>query len=97
MIRRLAYAALLLGLAICLAPAGGMIWASWFAARHGCTLHEGFQNPCVVDGTDWGGTLYTAFVGGWLMLVTLPAAALLMLILLVMAVRDLRRHCRRKG
>jgi hypothetical protein len=37
-------------LVICLAPAVSMFWASWFAERHDCILHEGYSNPCLVNG-----------------------------------------------
>lgn len=93
--RRRPYLWLTLGIALCLAPVGGVIWSSWFAKRHGCTLHEGFANPCIVDGTDWGETLYTAFVSGWFMLVTLPVAGLLALALAGLVIRDIWRRLRR--
>jgi hypothetical protein len=54
---------LLLGIiAACLAPA---LMAMWTASSHGCTLHEGFANPCVVDGKDIGQDLYGSFVSAW--------------------------------
>ena len=90
---------LILVLLASLTPLFAVIWASWFAARHGCTLHEGFTNPCVVHGHDWGETLYTAFVSGWFMLITLPVAALAALGLAGIAVLTVIRHIRgrRKG
>ncbi len=82
-----------------LSPLFAVIWASSFAARHGCDLHEGFANPCIIDGKDWGETLYTAFVSGWFMLITLPVAALAAVGLAVLAVAAVIRHIRerRKG
>ncbi len=85
---------LTLVLLVSLTPVVAVIWASRFAARHGCDLHEGFVNPCVVNGTDWGQTLYTAFVSGWFMLVTLPVAALAALGLAGIAVAAVIRHTR---
>lgn len=78
-----------LGLALIgigLLPVISVWWASSFAKAHGCTLHEGNATPCIVDGVDHGDTLYTAFVAGWLMLVSLPVALLGMVLLAVLLV-----------
>lgn len=84
-------------LVICLAPAVSMFWASWFAERHDCILHEGYSNPCIVNGKDWGDTLYTAFVMGWLMMLTLPLAATIALFFALKAAFNLiRRVIRRR-
>lgn len=61
---------------ICLLPLAGVLWSSWFASTHGCTLNEAGSHPCVVNGKDYGDTLAAAFVSGWFMLITLPVAAL---------------------
>jgi hypothetical protein len=92
---RALYAVLVLGIAICAAPLLSVIWAEAFARRHGCTLHEGFTNPCVVNGHDWGDTLYTAFVAGWLMLLTLPVGAALLLVLIITGGLHMWRRRRR--
>ena len=58
--------------------------AGTIASANGCTLHEGFRNPCVIGGTDVGGTLYTMAVMGWFMIATIPlglAAAVLWTVL----------------
>ncbi|MCP3971932.1 MAG: hypothetical protein GY717_16735 [Rhodobacteraceae bacterium] len=94
--RRLLYIFLILVLAVCAAPVIMVFWAGWFAERHGCTLHEGFSNPCLVNGQDWGETLYTAFVMGWLMLVTVPVGAIAALALLATVIIDLLRKTRRR-
>ena len=60
--------------------------SGWFASSHGCTLHEGFVNPCVVDGTDYGETLYQLGMMGWLMLFTLPLAAALICLWVVIEI-----------
>ena len=95
--KRWPYVVLLAIFAICLTPVAAVAWASAFARRHGCTLHEGFTNPCIVDGQDWGETLYTAFASGWFMLATLPVAALCLLAMLVLGVIDVIRARRRRG
>ncbi|GEM83780.1 hypothetical protein [Meiothermus hypogaeus] len=46
--------------------------AGAFANANGCTLHEGNVHPCVVGGRDYGETLYTMVVLGWMSLVTMP-------------------------
>ena len=62
---------------LCLAPAFAVIAATSIAAMYGCTLHEGFANPCIVFGHDIGGPLASLFVMGWLMLATLPVLGFL--------------------
>ena len=86
-----------LGLALIgigLLPVGSVWWASSFAKAHGCILHEGNATPCIVDGVDYGDTLYTAFVAGWLMLASLPVAllglALLAVALVLWIIRKVR-------
>ncbi|MEM8982169.1 MAG: hypothetical protein AAGC71_04030 [Pseudomonadota bacterium] len=60
----------IVGLAIL--PLGSVLLASAIASYGDCQLHEGGVNPCVVFGSDVGGTLYSMFVMGWLGLLTLP-------------------------
>ncbi|MEH7828461.1 hypothetical protein [Gemmobacter denitrificans] len=95
--RKWVYGILILGLILCFSPLLAVIWAVNFAARHGCDLHEGGINPCLVDGADWGETLYTAFVSGWFMLLTLPVAGILGIVLLAFALYDLIRTLRARG
>jgi len=76
-------------IAVCLYPAYLVLWSSNFAETHGCVLHEGFENPCIVDGVDYGPELYNAFVSGWFLLVSLPVAALCLLVMVIIAVRDI--------
>ena len=79
-------------IALCLTPVFAVLWSSWFAERHGCVLNEAGAHPCVVNGTDWGGTLGAAFVSGWFGLITLPlGAALLAALILVTLARAIRR------
>mgnify|MGYP006953970278 CR=1 FL=1 len=71
---------IVLALLICLAPLISIAVAGWIARSHGCTLHEGFVNPCVINGKDYGETLYQMGVMGWLMLASIPIAAGLILL-----------------
>ncbi len=59
-------------------PLIGALIAGGIASANGCTLHEGFENPCVVWGTDIGGALYPWAVAPWLLMVTVPGAAILL-------------------
>ena len=53
-------------------PIASVAAAGTIAGWNGCTLHEGYANPCVVGGWDLGGTLYTMSVLGWFMIATIP-------------------------
>ena len=53
-------------------PIASVAIAGTIAAWNGCTLHEGFVNPCVVGGRDIGETLYAMGVMGWFMIATIP-------------------------
>lgn len=64
--------AMILVLLFCLTPAISVISSSLIADAYDCPLHEGFANPCVINGADWGETLAGMFVAGWFMLMTLP-------------------------
>ena len=57
-------------------PVACVLVASTIASWNGCTLHEGYQNTCLVRGRNIGGLLYQLGVLGWFMLATLPAGAL---------------------
>lgn len=74
---------MLLGIAASFTPLAATMLASAIAAGHGCMLHEGFVNPCVIGGVDRGATLTAMFVSGWYMLFTLPAGVTLLLLWLV--------------
>lgn len=81
----------------CLAPLGAVMAASAIAEQAGCRLDEGSVHSCMISGTDWGDALYTAFVSGWFMLVTLPVAALAALVLLVLVLIDALRRFRARS
>lgn len=53
-------------------PIASVLIATTIASWYGCTLHEGFVNPCIVNGRDIGQTLYGMGVMGWFMLATIP-------------------------
>lgn len=50
------------------------IGAGLVAKRWGCVLHEGYENPCVRGGKDYGPLLYKLGVMGWAVLLTGPVA-----------------------
>ena len=77
---------LLLGLivAFALTPVGSVIIAGVVANANGCSLDEGSPHPCVIAGHDYGQTLYTMGVLGWLMLLTLPAGGVARFLWLVL-------------
>lgn len=89
------FALALAALGIGLLPVLSVTIAAIIADMAGCTLHEGNVNPCVIGGIDLGGILYTMGILGWLMLVSLPIAALGALGLAVLAVIALVRRLRR--
>ena len=71
--------------------------AGYIAQANGCTLHEGFVNPCIINGEDWGQDLYTFGVLGWLSLATIPialgvAAIYLLIVIIVAIVQATRRR-----
>jgi hypothetical protein len=89
MIRKFIYILLIGGIALCASPILAVLWATNFANRHGCELHEGFVNTCVVNGADWGGTLYQAVVSGWLLMLTIPIGVILLVVLILFAFGNL--------
>jgi hypothetical protein len=89
---RLASILLVLLILVCLLPLAAAFGSGWIAAAHGCVLHEGHANPCLIDGRDWGEALYAGFVSGWFMLVTLPLAALALVALIGLALTALARR-----
>lgn len=86
--------AFLFALLACVAPLLSTAVAAGIAKFKGCTLHEGFVNPCVVAGVDIGEALYTMGVMGWLMLFTLPFGILLLLAWIAVEIVHLMRRRR---
>lgn len=72
------------------AAAGALTLANAF----GCTIHEGFANPCLVAGTDWGEAAYTlGLLAAWGPLIFAPVVmGAAMLWALFAAVRALLRR-----
>ena len=62
--------------------------SSSIATLGGCTLHEGYTNPCVFLGIDFGGLLYAFFVSGWFGLVTIPIGLFGVLFSLVWVIKN---------
>jgi hypothetical protein len=76
-------------------PLIGLLIALAFGAGLGCAINEGSVTPCIVAGADLGPTLYTLFVGGWLMMVTMPFG--LVGICLTLVALGMRASARRRG
>ncbi len=66
--------------------------AGSIAAWNDCTLHEGFKTPCIVNGSDIGGTLYAMGVMGWFMIATIPFGAIALVVWTMIWVLMLRRN-----
>ncbi|WP_147106393.1 hypothetical protein [Tateyamaria sp. syn59] len=94
--RRAPYSVLIILLVICALPILSVAVSSWLADAHGCTLHEGFSNPCVIWGKDRGETLSGMFVMGWFMLITVPVGAAILLVLVIQICVDLWTRARRR-
>ena len=94
--KRFSYIILWIVVVVCSLPVLGVIWSSWFADKHGCTLNEANYNPCIVNGTDWGHTLGAAFISGWLALITIPVGLVALFVILAMAITTAIRK-RRAG
>jgi hypothetical protein len=71
---------------VCMLPLVGVLVTSVVANSLGCRVDEGSVHPCYLLGVSIGGALYTLGVMGWLMLVTLPMAAFLLLAWIVVEV-----------
>ena len=73
-------------LAFTIAPIISVIVAGSIAEAHGCALDEGSIHSCLVNGEDWGSTLYTLGVLGWFMLATLPLGGGALLVWLIVLI-----------
>lgn len=56
------------------APIISVAIAGSVANANGCDLDEGSIHPCLINGVDYGETLYSMGVMGWFMLATIPIA-----------------------
>lgn len=77
---------LFLILAVSAAPIGSVIACSAIANAYGCQVDEGSVHPCVIGGQDRGELLYTMFVSGWFMLLTIPVGALAFVVWLIVLI-----------
>ncbi|AVX02818.1 hypothetical protein [Maritalea myrionectae] len=76
--------------------------AGMVAEANGCTLHEGYVNPCVIWGADRGDTLYEMGMMFWFSYFTLPFAAAAFFVWLIVfflhvVLRILRRVVKRNA
>ena len=92
---RVAYAVLGALLLLCLLPVLVAVAAILLARAAGCIPDGGAFATCRIFGVDWAEALTTSLTLHWLGLVTLPFAALLAVLLLLIALVDLLRRLRR--
>ena len=85
-------------LLVAFSPLISVAIAGSIADANGCVLHEGYVNPCIVNGQDMGETLYAMGVMGWLMLATIPLGliAVVAYLLIVLVVWLIRRSSRKE-
>ncbi len=95
--KRAAYIILAIILFLCLLPVFSVLLAGTAASLAGCDLDEGSIHACIIAGVDWGETLYTLAMAGWLGLMTLPFAALAALLISLLALFDLIRYLWRRS
>ena len=62
---------------ICLGPWILVATAAEVASANGCQLDEGSVHSCVINGKDYGDTLYGMGLMGWIGIATLPLSLIL--------------------
>jgi hypothetical protein len=77
------------------APIGSVIACAVIANAYGCKVDEGSVHPCIINGQDYGHTLYTLGVMGWLMLVTIPAGVFAFVIWVIVLILHRERWRKR--
>lgn len=92
---RVAYAVLGVLLLLCLLPVLVAVAAILIARAAGCIPEGTVFATCRILGIDWAEALTTSITLHWLGLVTLPIAALLAALLLLLGLFDLLRRLRR--
>mgnify|MGYP006893413831 CR=1 FL=1 len=97
MIRRLMIWALVLIVLFGAAPLLSALTASAIANGLGCALDEGSVHRCMLLGLDIGGVLYTMFVLIWFGMMTIPFAAVALLVWLAAAIILVVLHRRRRA
>ncbi|MEQ9233443.1 hypothetical protein [Coleofasciculus sp. E2-BRE-01] len=78
-----------------ISPILSVLIASLIADRFGCRLHEGFANPCIINGKDYGETLTSMFIAGWYIFLSIPIGMVLLILYPVSIV--LIKAMKRKG
>lgn len=86
MARKLPWIALALILLLWIAPVLVALAAGGVASVLGCELNEGAAHPCMLFGSDIGGTLYTLGVLGWLTIIGIPFLAIALIVWVVVVV-----------
>jgi TRAP-type C4-dicarboxylate transport system permease small subunit len=71
---------------ICLGPWILVATAAEVASANGCQLDEGSVHPCVINGKDYGDTLYGMGLMGWIGIATLPLALILLGVYLLLVI-----------
>jgi hypothetical protein len=99
MLKRLMTWALALILLLGALPLVSMLLALLFGSAFDCGINEGFVQPCVVFGHDFGGLLYPMALAGWFAMFTIPLAGLALIVWLIVLVVLLfiRRYRRADG
>jgi len=82
---------------VALLPLFSVLFAGLVADSAGCGLHEGFAQPCMINGEDWGELLYTLFVLGWLMLATIPLGLMALIVWTVVIIVHFILWRRKRG
>lgn len=81
-----------------LAPLAAVMVSLVTARVTGCAVNEGSAKQCMVAGIDISHAIYAGFMMGWLFMLTLPVAAIAVLLWIVVAMRGSRqRHDRRRA
>jgi hypothetical protein len=92
MTKKLMSISLVLILLLWAAPLLLALAAGGLASALGCELNEGSIHPCILFGSDIGGTLYTFGVLGWLSIIGIPFAAIALVIWAIVALILNRRR-----
>ena len=82
---------LVLILLLWIAPLVLALAAGGIASLLGCVLNEGSAHPCILFGSDVGGTLYTFGVMGWLTVIGIPFVFAALVVWTIVAVIVSRR------
>ncbi len=74
---------ILFSLAVGIAPIISVLVSSIIAGIGGCQLNEGVLNPCQIGPFELSNVLYTMFVAGWYIFLSIPLAFLGLIIGLI--------------